>query len=141
MFNFLATIMKEFSIDSIMKFICVHPSKKYPSFEVLSHDQILILDKLRINWDHSEPFKCKTLRDMWCVLGNHGLRWNWSILILVQNRHLLIKTSRIRQTQSPQLIQGPRNHLLHLEFQKISFFTFFTFFVLLKSLCFTLIHG
>ncbi len=60
---------------------------------------------------------------MWCVLGNHGLVWNQSILILVQNRQVLIITSRISQPRSPQLVYGLRNCSLNLEFQKMNFFT------------------
>ncbi len=38
---------------------------------------------------------------MWGVLGNHGLGWKQSILILFQNCQVLIITSRICQTKSP----------------------------------------
>ncbi len=65
--------------------------------------------------------------NMWCVLGNHGLRWNWSILILVQNGQVLTITSRISQPRSLELIQDLRNCLLNLVFQKMSFFTFHIF--------------
>ncbi len=54
---------------------------------------------------------------------------------------VLIITSRISQTQSPQLIQGLRNRLSSLEFQKTSFSLFSNFLLYGKVLFFTLCLG
>ncbi len=71
-------------------------------------------------------FSCKCT-DLWCVLRNHGLGWIWLILIFVENRQILIIMRRISQPWNPKLIQGMRNRLLNLKFQKMSFFTFLHF--------------
>ncbi len=78
---------------------------------------------------------------MRCVLGNHGLKWNWSILILVQNHQVLIISNRISHSWSPELIIGSKKSLVELEVPKNELLHFFTFFALLKSFFFTLSYG
>ncbi len=79
---------------------------------------------------------------MSCVLGNHSLGWNRSILILVQNHQVLIITNRVGWAK-PEVPSSYRVWEISCRTwsSKKWVFHFFTFFTLLKSLFFFLSPG